>query len=193
MTGKRQTASRADAVKNREHILRVAHDAFAEDGATSLNVIANRAGVGPGTLYRHFPTREALILAVYQHDIQVLVDQVDAVLAEHAPLDAFRIWVNTLAEYVRLKHGLGEALHTAAAQNIINDTYAPVTAAIGLLLKACEKSGDVRPGLDPADVLLLIGFMWRVSADDSGKAQARRVMELAIAGFRLCPGQLASS
>jgi AcrR family transcriptional regulator len=193
VTGKRQTASRADAVKNREHILRVAHDAFAEDGATSLNVIANRAGVGPGTLYRHFPTREALILAVYQHDIQVLVDQVDAVLAEHAPLDAFRIWVNTLAEYVRLKHGLGEALHTAAAQNIINDTYAPVTAAIGLLLKACEKSGDVRPGLDPADVLLLIGFMWRVSADDSGKAQARRVMELAIAGFRLCPGQLASS
>ena len=84
------TRLRSDAQRNREHILRIAHDALAESGATSLNEIAKRAGVGPGTLYRHFPTREALILAVYQHDIERLVDSVPRVLAANAPLDAFR-------------------------------------------------------------------------------------------------------
>jgi AcrR family transcriptional regulator len=175
---------RVDAVRNREHILEVAHAAFLEDGATSLNVIAKRAGIGPGTLYRHFPTREALILDVYRYEVQRIVDQVDDLLAARGPLDSFRIWFETLADNVRLKHGLGEALQTAAAQKVINDTYAPVTAAIGALLRACEESGEMRPGLDPGDVLLLMSFMWRVGGDDDGRAQARRIMELAIDGFR---------
>lgn len=187
MVERRQAPQRADALKNREHLLRVAHDAFAEDGATSLNEIAKRAGVGPGTLYRHFPTREALILAVYQHDVEGLVGEVERVLAENAPLDAFRIWFEKLAAYVRLKHGLGEALHTAAAQKVINDTYAPVTSAVAKLLEACERDGSVRPGLDPADVLLLMGFLWRVGPGEEGLAQARRIMELAIDGFRPGP------
>jgi AcrR family transcriptional regulator len=174
---------RADALKNREHILQVAHDAFAEDGATSLNLIAKRAGVGAGTLYRHFPTREDLILAVYQHDVQTLVDQVDDVLANHTSLVAFRTWFEQLADYVRLKHGLGEALHTATAQNVVNGTYAPVTAAVGVLLEACVSEGSVRPGLDPADVLLMMGFLWRVGPGETGRAQAQRVMELAIDGL----------
>ncbi len=184
MVDTRQEALRADAVKNRAHILRVAHDAFAKDGATSLNAIAKQSGVGPGTLYRHFPTREDLILAVYQHDVQRLVDGVDDILATHDPLDAFRVWFRTLADYVRVKHGLGEALHTVAAQRVVNDTYAPVTAAVGTLLEACTADGSIRPGLDPADVLLLMGFLWRVGPDDEGREQANRIMELAIDGFR---------
>lgn len=175
---------RVDAVRNREHILEVARDAFLEDGATSLNVVAKRAGVGPGTLYRHFPTREDLILAVYQYEVQRIVDLVDDLLVAHRPLDAFRTWFETLADNVRLKHGLGEALQTAAAQKVISDTYAPVTAAIDVLLKACADSGDMRADLDAADLLLLMSFMWRVGADDAGRAQARRIMELAIDGFR---------
>src|ERR1700710_122441 len=99
---------RSDAVRNREHILQVAHDAFAESGETSLNAIAKKAGVGAGTLYRHYPTREALILAVYQHDVARLVDSVPDVLATHSALDAFRTWFHTLADYIRVKHGLGE-------------------------------------------------------------------------------------
>ena len=99
-------AQRSDAQQNREHILRIAHEAFAEDGAVSLNSIAKRAGIGAGTLYRHFPTREALILAVYRHDVQRLVDSVSDVLAKNPPLQAFRVWFQTLADYVRLKHGL---------------------------------------------------------------------------------------
>jgi AcrR family transcriptional regulator len=175
---------RADAQRNREHILQVAHDAFAESGATSLNEIAKRAGVGAGTLYRHFPTREELILAVYQHDIGRLVDSVPRVLAANAPLDAFRRWFRTLADYVRVKHGLGEALYSAAAQDAINKTYGPVVAAVGQLVAACIAEGSMRPGLDPGDVLLLMGFLWRVDAAPQGKQQAARIMEYVIEGLR---------
>jgi AcrR family transcriptional regulator len=178
------TRLRSDAQRNREHILRIAHDALAESGATSLNEIAKRAGVGPGTLYRHFPTREALILAVYQHDIERLVDSVPRVLAANAPLDAFRRWFRTLADYVRVKHGLGEALYSAAVQDAINKTYGPVVAAVGQLVDACIAEGGMRPGLDPGDVLLLMGFLWRVDAAPEGKQQAARIMEYVIEGLR---------
>ncbi|GAA3894497.1 TetR/AcrR family transcriptional regulator [Streptomyces sp. NPDC003631] len=175
---------RSDALKNREAILQVAHDALAESADASLNSIAKRAGVGPGTLYRHFPTREALILEVYRRDVDRLVDSVPDVLAGRPPLDALRQWFITLAAYVRLKHGLGEALHTAAAQEVVGATSASVTAAVGRLLDACERAGEVRPGLDPTDVIMLLSCLWRTPDNPVGAAQADRLMELAIAGFR---------
>jgi AcrR family transcriptional regulator len=162
----------------------VAYEALSHDPQVSLNTIAKLAGVGPGTLYRHFATREELILALYQHEVQAVVDSVPQVLAERDPIDALRVWFLRLATYVRLKHGLGEALHTVAAQNVINDTYAPVTAAVGQLLTAAEKVGQVRPGLDPADVLLLMGFLWRVEAGRSGDQQAERVLDIVIQGLQ---------
>ena len=177
-------AQRSDAQQNREHILRIAHEAFAEDGAVSLNSIAKRAGIGAGTLYRHFPTREALILAVYRHDVQRLVDSVSDVLAENAPLQAFRVWFHTLADYVRLKHGLGEALRSAAVQDAISETYKPVVTAVGQLIDACVADGSMRSNLDPDDVLLLMGFMWRVDAGAEGNKQAARIMEVVIDGLR---------
>ena len=175
---------RADAQRNREHILQVAHDAFAESGTTSLNEIAKRAGVGPGTLYRHFPTRESLILAVYRRDVQRLVDSVDDLLRTHAPLDAFRVWFQTLADYIRVKHGLGEALHSAAVQDAINETYAPVVTAVGRLIDACAADGSLRSDVDPADVLLLMGFLWRAADGPEGKNQARRIMNLVVEGLQ---------
>lgn len=178
------TPIRADAVRNREHIIEVAHDAFADSGTTSLNEIAKRAGVGAGTLYRHFPTREALILAVYRHDVERLVGSVSKLLQAHSPLDAFRLWFQKLADYVRLKHGLGDALHSAALQDAIDETYAPVVAAVGQLLDACISDGSLRSDLDPADVLLLMSFLWRTGARTEGKRQAKRIMELAIEGLR---------
>lgn len=186
--GHQRDAMRADAQHNRERILRVAHDAFAESGDASLNSIAKRAGVGIGTVYRHFPTREALILAVYRHDVQRLVESVPALLAEHPPLDALRMWFERLAGYVKIKHGLGDALHAATAQDIVSETYGPVTAAIGELLRACEAAGSVRPGLDPGDVLLLMGFLWRTGPGEEGKAQAARLLDLVIDSFRAPAG-----
>lgn len=94
------------------------------------------------------------------------------------------MWFLRLADLVRVKHGLAGALQTAAAQDVVNETYAPVTAAIGVLLRACEEAGDVRPGLEPADVLLLMGFLWRVGPGDGGEHQARRVLDLAIGGLQ---------
>lgn len=116
--------------------------------------------------------------------MQALVGEVSATLAAHEPLEAVRVWFRRLAEYVRAKHGLGEALHTAAAQEAINETYAPVTAAIGQLLAAAEEAWEVRPGLDPADVLLVMGFLWRVPPGEAGLHQADQILELVIDGLR---------
>ncbi len=175
---------RSDALRNREHILRVAHDTLAESPDASLNSIAKRAGVGPGTLYRHFPTRDALLLAVHQNDIARLVGSVPDVLAAHPPLDALRAWFTTLTSYVRIKHGLGEALHSAAAQEVVSASWPPVTAAVGGLLDACERAGEIRPGIDPVDVIMLMSCLWRTPGDAAGAAQSRRLMDLAIDGFR---------
>lgn len=185
MAGDRGTRVRADARRNRERILQIAHESFAESGNASLNEIAKRAGVGPGTLYRHFPTREALILAVYRHDVERLVDSVPELLRTKPPPDAFRDWFFTLADYVRVKHGLGEALHSAAVQDAIDETYAPVVAAVGQLLDACVADGSFRSGLDPADVLLLMGFLWRVEDGPAGRRQRDRMMSLVIEGLRI--------
>lgn len=175
---------RRAAARNRVTILEVAHELLTESATVSMNEIAKRAGVGAGTLYRHFPTREDLILAVYRHDVQKLVDSVDEALATHPPLTAFTTWFETLAEYIRIKHGLGEALHNAAIQNAIDETYAPVAAAVRTLLDACVADGSVRPGLDPADVLLLMGYLWRVGPGADGIAQGRRLTRIVLDGIR---------
>ncbi|MFZ3567340.1 TetR/AcrR family transcriptional regulator [Streptomyces sp. BH097] len=175
---------RSDALKNREAILQVAHDTLAETPDASLNSIAKRAGIGPGTLYRHFPTREALILEVYRHDISRLVASVPRLLDAMDPLDALRRWFTDLTGYVRIKHGLGDALNSAAAQEVVSASWPPVSAAVGELLQACERAGAIRPGIDPVDVVMLLSCLWRTPPTDAGAAQARRLMELAIQGFR---------
>ena len=175
---------RADAAKNREHILAVAREALRESGDASQVGIARRAGVGPGTLYRHFPTREALIAAVYKEDVERLVRLVPQVLAEHAPLDAFRAWFHTLADFVQLKRGLGEALQTPVVQEEINSAYVPVVSAVGELIAACAADGSMREGLNPEDVLLVMSFMTRVGPTPAAAARADRAMELAIYGLR---------
>ncbi|WP_327174894.1 TetR/AcrR family transcriptional regulator [Streptomyces sp. NBC_01335] len=175
---------RADALKNREAILRVAHDVLAETPDASLNSIAKRAGVGAGTLYRHFPTREALILEVHRQGIDRLADAVTDALATLPPLEALRSWFTTLTGYVRIKHGLGEALHSAAAQEVVSASWPPVTEGVRRLLDACEEAGEVRPGIDPVDVIMLMSCLWRTPDSPEGAAQADRLMQLAIDGFR---------
>ena len=175
---------RKAAARNRVAILEAAHELLAGSAGTSMNEIAKRAGVGAGTLYRHFPAREDLILAVYRHDVRKLVDSVDDVVATHPPLEAFTTWFETLAAYIRVKHGLGEALHNAAIQSAIDETYAPVVAAVTELLDACVADNSVRRGLDPADVLLLMGYLWRVAPDEDGIRQGRRLTQIVLDGIR---------
>ena len=184
MTAHYPVAMRADARLNRERILSVAYKAFADDPDVSLNTIGKLAGVGAGTLYRHFPTREDLILAVYRQELQSMVDSVHDLVAEYPPLEALRVWLLRLADFARVKHGLGEALQTAAGKDVAHEADTPVTEAVAVLLQACEKAGEVRPGLEAADVLLLMGFLWSRAAGDAGEQQARRVLDLAISGLQ---------
>ena len=178
---------RADAQRNRARILEVAYSAFAADPAVSLNAIAKLAGVGPGTLYRHFPTRDALLLAVYRSEIDSLGGLVRRLLDDQPPLTAFRNWARRLAELVRVKHGLGDALASPTAQAVIDATYGPVTSAIGELLRAAETTGDVRAGVDPADVLLLLSALWRTPAGDEGLAQAERILDMVVDSLAPAP------
>jgi hypothetical protein len=94
------------------------------------------------------------------------------------------VWLLRLADFARVKHGLGEALQTAAGKGVAAEADMPVTEAVAVLLQACEKAGEVRPGLEAADVLLLMGFLWSTAAGDGGEQQARRVLDLAISGAR---------
>jgi AcrR family transcriptional regulator len=174
---------RKAAERNHAAILEVAHDLLASSPTASMNEIAKRAGVGAGTLYRHFPTREDLILAVYRHDMQKLADSVDELLTRQSPLDAFTTWFETLAAYIRIKHGLDQALHSAAIRSAIDESYAPVAAAVARLLDACVADGSVRPGLAADDVLLLMGFLWRLPPGDDGREQGRRIMQIVFNGI----------
>jgi AcrR family transcriptional regulator len=175
---------RIDAQHNRTRILEVAHDLLAESSDASLNSIARAAGVGAGTLYRHFPNREALVLAVYRHDVQRLVDSAPALLSEHSPLSALALWFGRLSSYIRLKHGLGDALDAATKQAINDETYGPVLGAIALMLTAGQTDGTIRPGLEPGDVLLLMGSLWRTPETADGQAQVERLLEIVSRGLQ---------
>lgn len=192
MDDEQPPVKRSDALRNRDRILEVAATAFAEDPSVPLNTVAKRAGVGAGTLYRHFPSREALLLAVYQEEVAALVASVAALLTDHAPLDAFRIWARRLAAQARIKHGLGDALTSATAQAVIEATRGPVSSAIRELLDAAAASGDVSADIEPADVVLLLSALWRVPPGEEGLTQAERLLELIVSALRCAPGPSAS-
>jgi AcrR family transcriptional regulator len=170
--------------ENRDHILEVARGALAISSDVSLNSIAKRAGVGPGTLYQYFPTRETLVLAVYRHNVQQLVDSAAVLLKEHSPLDALRLWFDRLAYYGRIKHSAADVLHSATSDGLAGETFGPITRALTLLLRAGEEAGCIRPGLDPDDVLLLMGFLFRIDDRDAWQERARRMVDLVIDGLR---------
>jgi AcrR family transcriptional regulator len=176
---------RADARSNRDRILRVAHEAFAESADVSLNSIAKRAGVGAGTLYRHFPNREALVVAVYRHDVEQLAESAARLLEEHPPIVALQIWFERLAQYGRIKRGLAEVIHAASADGLAGETYGPVITAIADLLESCERDGAIRAGLDPDDILLLMGFLWRLEPDERWERRAHAMIGLVIDGMRV--------
>ena len=192
MIQRQQEPRRADALHNRDRILEVARDAFAASGDASLNSIAKQAGVGPGTLYRHFPNREALVLAVYRHDVQQLADSAPLLLDEHPPLAALRLWFDRLAYYGKIKHGLADVLHAVTSDGLAGETYGPVIGAITLLLRACEQAGSIRSGIDTDDVLLLLGFLWRIDPGGDGDARASRLLDLVMDGLRAKPADQAA-
>ncbi len=173
---------RADAEQNRARLLDIARAALAESSDATLQSIAKRAGVGQGTLYRHFPTREALLLAAYRDDVEEVIAAAPALLAEHPPAVALRLWFDRLAAYGRIKHGVAEAVHAATRAELSGEYYDRVIAALRALLDAGREAGELRPGLDPDDVLLLVGFLWRLD-DDGWEERSRHLLDLVMAGL----------
>ncbi|MGW7243955.1 TetR/AcrR family transcriptional regulator [Streptomyces sp. NPDC054804] len=173
---------RSDARENRARILAAAREALAADGSTSMNQIAQRAGVGAGTLYRNFPTRESLVLAVYQDEVARIVGTVPDLLAQMPPLEALRSWTTDLVEAMRRKHGLGDALGPGAHQAISEQSYGPVIAAITQLLDAGKKDESIRPDADPGDFLQLTGALWRAAS--SPEDRAPHMLALILDGLR---------
>src|SRR5439155_355024 len=186
------TPSRKDALSKRERILAAAREAFAASGSASLSAIARQAGVGIGTLYRHFPSREALIVELYRHDIQHLIDLAPALAASRPPLEALRLWFGEVARYGQLKYGAAEVIHAATSDE---EYYEPFVRAIAVLLDHGAADGSLKQGLDPEDVLLQLSVLWRIGPQRlGGGAQAAGSDEQAAegtgrAGLRRRPGR----
>ena len=182
MAGTRQ---RSDAAHNRARILAAAREALAGSGDAALNSIAKNAGVGQGTLYRHFPTREALVMAVYRQDVGELVDAAPALLAEHRPWEALRRWLDRLAAFGRVKHGLPGVLQAATRADLSNENYGPVVGAIEHLLQACRKAELVRADVEAEELLMLVGFLWRDDQGADWEQRSGRMLEVVLDGLRL--------
>ena len=174
---------RADARAHRARLLEVARDAIAADAAAARNSIAKAAGVGAGTLYRHFPSRESLVLGVYRKEIDVLVALAPTLLAKHPPIEAFRIWCDRLAKFGRMKYGVADIIHAATSEQDLQESYTPMLGAVRQLLEACERSGDLRGGSDPEDFLMLVGLLWRIPPTADGEARVKRLLALAFRGL----------
>ncbi len=177
------TAMRADAELNRGRILAAAVAALAESSDATLNSIARRAGVGQGTMYRHFPNREALLLAVYRQDVQAVIDAAPVLLAQYPPDQALRRWFGRLASYGRIKHGVAQAVEAATRADLSSAWYGPVTGAITLLLEAGQAAGQIRADIDADEVLLLVGFLWRLD-NDGWEKRAAHLLDLVMDGLR---------
>ena len=180
---------RADARANRDRILDVAREALAADPKASLHSIAKAAGVGQGTLYRHFTTREALVLGVYQQSVNALVDLAAVLLAEHSPPEALRIWCHRFVQYGRSKHGIADVVRSAMSEKDFQRTYRSVVEAVRLLMTACERSGAIAQGTDAEDVTQLLGCMMHLPPTLEGEARAERLLALVFRGLCIADTQ----
>ncbi|MDT4937232.1 MAG: hypothetical protein QOG80_903 [Pseudonocardiales bacterium] len=177
---------RADAKRNHDALLIAAGAAFAERGIdASLEDIARRAGVGIGTLYRHFPTRDALNEAVYRREVETLCDGVEPLLAANPPDVALREWMNLFAGYVAKKRGMAAALKSAlgADNELFTFSHRRIRDALGALVTAAVDSGSIRPDAEPEDLLRAMSGICMAS-DLPGGDRTGRLIDLIVDGLR---------
>jgi AcrR family transcriptional regulator len=183
----RARPKRADARRNYDKVLAAARDAFAESGAsTSLEEIARRAGVGIGTLYRHFPTRQALLEAVYVDEVEELCRSA-ADFAALPPWGAFVGWMHRFVAYMVTKQALAQDLLTYVDRDadLFKSSRAALYAAGGPILERAQASGAVRSDTDLAEVIQIVGAIAKIPATDP--AQIEHILEVALDGFRYRP------
>lgn len=172
--------TRSDALQNRARLLEVAARVFAEQGLNSAPAaIAREAGVGVGTLYRHFPTREALVDAAYRHQLTRVCEQATALLAGHPAAEATRLWTEHFLDYVVTKSGMSAALDAVIASGVdpYSDSRALLTDAVAALLAAGARDGSLRTDVTPDDVLLFTAGIAH-AVQHGSREQARRLIDL---------------
>jgi len=178
---------RADALRNRERILEVAKEAFTQQGANaSLDEIAKQAGVGAGTLYRHFPTRDELIQGVYRNEVAKLAAAAARFAETMPPLAALRAWMLLLVDYIAAKHIIAPALNTIAGgpSKLHEGSRTIIQGAIDGLVRRAKKSGDLRRDLDAYDLLRALIGVSHVGSGADWQQSARRLIDILIAGSR---------
>ena len=178
---------RTDAQRNRERILEVAKAAFTRSGAAaSLDDIAKQAGVGPGTLYRHFPTRDALIEAVYHTEVEGLAATQRELSANLPPIEALRAWMMLFVDYIATKQIIASALNSVVGgpSRLYDSSRVQVTGAIDALVKTAKKSGDIRKDLEPFDLLRALIGVSNVATGPDWQESARRLVDILIKGSR---------
>ncbi|MFI6701267.1 TetR/AcrR family transcriptional regulator [Streptomyces sp. NPDC050509] len=180
----RRRATRSDAEDNRARIIEIARTTFTGSPDATLQSIAKTAGVGQGTMYRHFANREALLLAVYRHDVEALIDAAPRLLEEHEPLEALRRWFDQLAAYGRIKHGASLAIEAATRADLGSQYYPPVIAALDQLLTACKAAERLRADADADEVLLLVSFLWRTDSGPDWQERTGHMLAIVIDGLR---------
>ncbi len=178
---------RADARRNNKALLDAAAAAFVESGVSvPVRDIAARAGVGVGTIYRHFPTRADLIVAVYRHQVQACAEAGPALLAScDRPHDALARWIGMFVDFLVTKHGLAEVLQSddAAFQTLHTYFLDRLVPVCGQLLDAAAAAGEIRPGLDPYELLRGVGSLC-VGTGSDPRYNPRHLVELLVAGLR---------
>lgn len=182
-----QRKPRADAERNRDRVLEVAKEAFTRSGAdASLDDIARQAGVGAGTLYRHFPSREALIEAVYRTEVEKLAAAERNFAETMPPIDALRAWMLLFVDYIATKKIIAPALNTLLGghSKVFETSYNQVWGAIRALVKRAIKSGDIRKDLDPIDLLRALIGVSNVASTPDWQQSARRLVDILITGSR---------
>ena len=178
---------RTDAQRNRERILQVAKEAFTRSGAnTSLDDVAKEAGVGAGTLYRHFPTRDALLEGVYRTEVEKLAGAEHKFAEAMPPIEALRAWMLLFVDYIATKQIIAPALNTLVGgpSKLFEASRAQIQGAIDALVKRAIKSGDIRRDLDPFDLLRALIGVSNVASTPDWPQSARRLVDILIAGSR---------
>ncbi len=178
---------RADAERNRERILEVAKEAFTRFGAdASLDDIAKQAGVGPGTLYRHFPARQELLQAVYRFELEKLAAAEQRFAQTMPPLEALRAWLLLFVDGIATKQLIAPAVNALVGdpKKVFEASYAQVHEAIRALVKRAIRSGDIRKDLDPLDLLRALVGVANVATSPDWQQSAKRLVEILISGSR---------
>jgi AcrR family transcriptional regulator len=178
---------RSDAQRNRERILEMAKEAFARSGAsTSLDDIAKQAGVGAGTLYRHFPTRDALLEGVYRTEVEKLAAAERKFAQAMPPIEALRGWMLLFVDHIAAKQIIAPALNTVVGgpSKVYEASRAQITGAIHALVKRAIESGDIRSDLDPFDLLRALIGVSNVASSPDWQQSAKRLVDILITGSR---------